>query len=88
MSVCLSPSRHSDYSVRPMFSAIFNMLSHAPSHLLSWTQRDLSVHPQVACLGAPLEVADELFTKLQDYYMISGLQSKPRNKKGSNTADW
>ncbi|XP_064406652.1 probable LIM domain-containing serine/threonine-protein kinase DDB_G0286997 isoform X2 [Halichondria panicea] len=79
---------HSDYSVRPMFSAIFNMLSHSPSHLLSWAERDLSIHPQVACLGAPLEVTEELFTELQDYYMISDIQSKRRHKKGSKTADW
>ena len=82
------PCRHSDYSVRPMFSAIFNMLSHSPSHLLSWAERDLSIHPQVACLGAPLEVTEELFTELQDYYMISDIQSKRRHKKGSKTADW
>ena len=61
--------RHSDASNRPLFSAIFKMLGHLDSDLLSWTEKDKAAHPQAASLGAPLEAGDELYTDLQDYYL-------------------
>ena len=65
---CL-PCRHSDASVRPLFSAVFKMLSHSDSDLLSWSEKDKEVHPQASCLGAPLQAGDELYPDLQDYYL-------------------
>ena len=62
-------NRHSDASVRPMFSAIFKMLSHSDSQLLSWSDKDKRVHPEACCIGAPLEAGDELYPDLQDYYL-------------------
>ena len=61
--------RHSDASRRPTFSAIFNMLSHSDTHLLSWNDQDKVVHPQASCLGAALEAGDRLYPDLQDYYI-------------------
>ena len=45
------------------------MLGHLDSDLLSWSEKDKAVHPQASSLGAPLEVGDELYTDLQDYYL-------------------
>jgi hypothetical protein len=61
--------RHSDASNRPLFSAIFKMLGHLDSDLLSWTEKDKAAHPRVTSLGASLEAGDELYTDLQDYYL-------------------
>lgn len=60
--------RHKDAIRRPVFSAIVKMLSHSDSQLLSWNAKDMSIHTQVTCLGAPKEVASELYPELQDYY--------------------
>jgi len=60
---------HTEAGRRPTFSAVVKMLSHLDSHLLNWTERDKSVHPQAASLGAPLEAGERLFPELQDYYM-------------------
>ena len=45
------------------------MLNHSDSQLLSWSPKDLSVHAQVAHIGAPSEVTEELYQDLQDYYL-------------------
>lgn len=60
---------HAEPVRRPGFSAIKTVLSHSDSHLLSWSPKDLSVHPQVMCLGASRAVADKLYQDLQDYYL-------------------
>ena len=52
-----------------MFSAIFKSLNHSDSQLLSWSDKDKSVHPQASFLGAPLDAGDNLYPDLQDYYL-------------------
>ncbi len=47
------------------------MLSHSDSQLLSWSSKDLAVHPQVTLLGGPSEASEELYMELRDYYLTN-----------------
>ena len=61
--------RHYEACRRPVFSAIVKMLSHSDAQLLSWSAKDLAVHPQVSQLGAAKDVSSKLYQELQDYYL-------------------
>ena len=63
-------SRHTDKLCRPSFTQLLQELSQPESDLLAWSEEDLSVHSQAAVLGAPLEVAKDLYTGLQNTYRV------------------
>ena len=63
-------SRHPDKLHRPSFTQLLQELSQSESDLLAWSEEDLSVHSQAAVLGAPLEVAKDLYTELQNTYRV------------------
>ena len=62
--------RHPETSGRPTFAAILQTLSLPDSHLLQWSEADKAEHPEAAMLGAELEAATDLYTKLQQSYLL------------------
>ena len=65
------PSRHPDKHARPTFTQLLEALHYSEVRLLSWSEKDLSIHPQAAMLGAPLEAGENLYTELQIIYLES-----------------
>ena len=64
--------RHPDRSSRPTFPQLVEMLSRADFELFVWEEEDLrNSDPQVKLIGAPLEVAKNLYHELQRVYLSS-----------------
>lgn len=61
--------RHPDTVSRPTFSELNQALSQPESELLGWSEEDMSVHPQAAVLGAPLEAGKDLYRELQEMHI-------------------
>ena len=56
-------------SYRPTFSQLVEMLSRADFELFAWEEEDLKGCDQrVTVIGAPLELAQNLYTDLQNTY--------------------
>ena len=62
--------RHPETSGRPTFAAILQKLSLPDLHLLQWSEADKAVHPEASILGAKLEAATDLYTELQQSYLL------------------
>ena len=64
--------RHPDRSSRPTFPQLVEMLSRADFELFVWEEEDLrNSDPQVKLIGAPLELAKNLYHELQSAYFSS-----------------
>ena len=61
--------RHPDTASRPTFSELCQSLSQSESELLGWSEEDMSIHPQAAVLGAPLEAGKDLYRELQEMHI-------------------
>ena len=62
-------NRKPESSRRPTFPQLVEMLSRADFELFAWEEEDLmNIDPQVKVIGAPLEVAQNLFPELQSSY--------------------
>ena len=68
----ISPARHPESSSRPDSASIVQSLSRSDSKLLKWAEEDRAVHTMAACLGAELEVAQDLYKDLQLLYSRQG----------------
>ena len=71
--------RHPETSGRPTFADILQKLSLPDLHLLQWSEADKAVHPEASILGAKLEAATDLYTELQQSYLLD---------KDYETPDW
>ena len=61
--------RQPESSRRPTFSQLVEMLSRADFELFAWEEEDLKGCDQrVKVIGAPLELAQNLYTDLQNMY--------------------
>ena len=61
--------RQPESSHRPTFSQLVEMLSRADFELFVWEEEDLKGCDQrVKVIGAPLELAQSLYTDLQNMY--------------------
>ena len=61
--------RQPESSRRPTFSQLVEMLSRADFELFAWEEADLKGCDQrVKVIGAPLELAQNLYTDLQNTY--------------------
>ena len=61
--------RQPQSSQRPTFSQLVEMLSRAEFELFMWEEEDLrDCDPQVKVIGAPLEVAQNLYLDMQNMY--------------------
>ena len=64
--------RHPDRSSRPTFPQLVEMLSRPDFELFVWEEEDLrNSDPQVKLIGAPLELAKNLYHELQRVYFSS-----------------
>ena len=65
--------RHPDCSSRPTFPQLVEMLSRADFELFVWEEEEdlRNSDPQVKLIGAPLEVAKDLYHQLQRMYFRS-----------------
>ena len=64
-------NRKPESSRRPTFPQLVEMLSRADFELFAWEEEDLKdSDPQVKLIGAPLEVAQDLYPELQRSYII------------------
>ena len=62
--------RNREYSRRPTFPQLVELLSRTDFELLVWEEEDLiGSDPQVKVIGAPLEVAKNLYPELQRSYL-------------------
>ena len=61
--------RHPEMFSRPSFPQVVETLSEPNFELLSWTEEDVTVHPQAAVLATPLEAGKDLYPGLQEAYM-------------------
>ena len=62
--------RHRDHSHRPAFSQLVELLSRTDFELFAWNDEDLiDCDPQVKVIGAPLDVAKNLYPELQRSYL-------------------
>ena len=70
MHVCLINSfRKPESARRPKFSQLVEMLSRADFELFAWEEDDTKTSdPQVKVIGAPLDVARNLYQELQRSY--------------------
>ena len=69
MLVILCP-RHPEKSGRPTFPALHKTLSQDSRALLPWSVEDHKTHPQATVLGAALEAGKDLYTDIQDSYIM------------------
>ena len=61
--------RQPESSRRPTFSQLIEMLSRADFELFTWEEEDLKGCDQrVKIIGAPLEIAQNLYSVLQNMY--------------------
>ena len=75
-----TPCRQPESSDRPNFRQILELLCRADFELFSWEEEDTKdCNPQVKKIGAPLEVAKNLYVDLQTIY-----QTVDNNKDGSS----
>ena len=69
-------SRQPEYSRHPTFSQLVELLSRADFELFVWEEEDLrNSDPRVEVIGAPLEIATELYPELQRMYSRNGTKS-------------
>ena len=68
MAIMLLIIRNADKASRPDFAELVHALSSPVTDLLSWSEEDMRVNPQVAVLGAPLEAGKDLYPELQGTY--------------------
>ena len=61
--------RNADRPSRPDIAELVCVLFSPVTDLLSWSEEDVRVHPQVAVLGASLEAGKDLYPELQGTYM-------------------
>ena len=62
-------NRQPESSRRPTFPQLVEMLSRAEFELFAWEEEDLmDCDPNVKLIGAPLEVAQNLYPELQESY--------------------
>ena len=63
------PCRQPESSHRPTFSQLVEMLSRAEFELFEWNEEDLrDSDPLVKVIGAPLEIAQNLYLEIQNTY--------------------
>ena len=68
--------RQPERSRRPTFPQLVELLSRADFELFLWEEEDLrNSDPRVKVIGAPLEVAMELYPELQRMYSGNGTKS-------------
>ena len=66
---CMHAYRQPERSRRPTFSQLVEMLSRADFELFVWEEEDLKGCDQrVKVIGAPLELAQNLYTDMQHMY--------------------
>ena len=64
-----TPFRQPESSLRPTFPQLVELLSRTDFELFVWEEEDLiGSDPQVKMIGAPLEVAKNLYPELQRSY--------------------
>lgn len=69
LRLTIPSNRKPESSRRPTFPQLVEMLSRADFELFAWEEDDLKDNdPQVKMIGAPLEVAQDLYSELQRSY--------------------
>ena len=64
-------ARQPESTLRPTFPQLIELLSRMDFELFAWEEEDLSdIDPQAKIIGAPLEVAKNLYAKLQRTYQL------------------
>ena len=62
--------RQPESSYRPTFPQLLELLSRADFELFAWEEEDVKdCNPQVKTIGAPLEIAKNLYLELQATYV-------------------
>ena len=62
-------NRQPDSSRRPTFPQLVEMLSRADFELFAWEEEEIKdSDPQVKLIGAPMELAQDLYPELQRSY--------------------
>ena len=62
--------RNPDIAARPSFIELTQQLSLPDTKLLKWSEKDKSVHPEAARLGADLLCGEGLYKELQVKYKL------------------
>ena len=65
-------SRQPESNLRPTFLQLVELLSRTDFELFAWNDEDLiDCDPQVKVIGAPLDVAKNLYPELQRSYLTN-----------------